>query len=70
MQNTTTLEKLQKPKEKLRAIRVGEIIFPVDFYVLDMGEGFSHGLVTIILGRPFMKTARTKIDVYAWLYNL
>ena len=29
-----------------------------------MEEGFSHGSVPIILGRPFMKTARTKIDVY------
>ena len=38
-------------------VRVGELIFPVDFYVLNMEEGFSHGLVPIILGRPFMKTA-------------
>ena len=30
-----------------------------------MEDGFSQGLVPIILGRPFMKTARTKIDVYA-----
>ena len=45
-------------------VRVGELIFPVDFYVLDMEEGFSHGSVLIILGRPFMKTTRTKIDVY------
>ncbi|KAH1221048.1 hypothetical protein GmHk_12G034552 [Glycine max] len=34
----------------------GELIFPVDFYVLNMEEGFSHGSVPIILGRPFMKT--------------
>ena len=46
-------------------VRVGELIFPTDFYVLDMEEGFSHGSIPIILGRPFMKTARTKIDVYA-----
>ena len=46
-------------------VRVGELIFPVDFYVLDMEEGFSHGSVPIILGRPFMKIVRTKIDVYA-----
>nr|KYP39124.1 hypothetical protein KK1_039576 [Cajanus cajan] len=46
-------------------VRVGELIFPVDFYVLDMEEGFSHGSVPIILGRPFLKAARTKIDVYA-----
>nr|KYP32809.1 hypothetical protein KK1_046409 [Cajanus cajan] len=30
-----------------------------------MEEGFSHGSTPIILGRPFFKTARTKIDIYA-----
>nr|KYP31466.1 Transposon Ty3-G Gag-Pol polyprotein [Cajanus cajan] len=44
-------------------VRVGELIFLADFYVLNMDEGFSHGSVPIILGRPFLKTARTKIDV-------
>nr|KYP60586.1 hypothetical protein KK1_022993 [Cajanus cajan] len=46
-------------------VRVGELIFPADFYVLDMEDRFSHGSVPIILGRPFFKTAQTKIDVYA-----
>ena len=46
-------------------VRVGELIFPVDFYILNMEEGFSNGSIPIILGRPFMKIARTKIDVYA-----
>jgi len=30
-----------------------------------MEEGFSHGSALIILGRPFLKTARTNIDVHA-----
>nr|KYP31699.1 hypothetical protein KK1_047842 [Cajanus cajan] len=45
-------------------VRVGELIFPADFYVLDMEEGLSHGSALIILGRPFLKIAQTKIDVY------
>ncbi|XP_061337760.1 uncharacterized protein LOC133284703 [Gastrolobium bilobum] len=46
-------------------VRVNNLIFPADFYVLGMeGEIPSS---TIILGRPFMKTARTKIDVHAAL---
>nr|KYP50242.1 hypothetical protein KK1_027945 [Cajanus cajan] len=45
-------------------VRVGELIFPADFYVLDMEEGFSNGSAPIILGRPFLKTARSNIDVY------
>jgi len=46
-------------------VPVGELIFPTDFYILDMEEGFSHGSAPIILGRPFLKIARTKIDVHA-----
>jgi len=46
-------------------VQVGELIFPADFYVLNMEEGFSHGSTPIILGRPFFKTTRTKIDVCA-----
>uniref|UniRef100_A0A151UH67 Transposon Ty3-I Gag-Pol polyprotein n=1 Tax=Cajanus cajan TaxID=3821 RepID=A0A151UH67_CAJCA len=45
-------------------VRVGELIFPIDFYVLDIEEGFSHGSTPIILGRPFLKIAQTKIDLY------
>ncbi|XP_061366904.1 uncharacterized protein LOC133310041 [Gastrolobium bilobum] len=49
-------------------VRVNNLIFPADFYVLGMeGEIPSS---TIILGRPFMKTARTKIDVHAELSSL
>ncbi|XP_029126180.1 uncharacterized protein LOC109793415 [Cajanus cajan] len=44
-------------------VQVDELIFPTDFYVLDMEEGFSHGSALIILGIPFLKIARTKIDV-------
>ena len=28
-------------------VRVGELIFPIDFFVLNMEEGFSHGSVPI-----------------------
>ena len=42
-------------------VRVDDLIFPADFYVLDMGHD-KHS-APIILGRPFMSTARTKIDV-------
>ncbi|XP_061364260.1 uncharacterized protein LOC133307724, partial [Gastrolobium bilobum] len=49
-------------------VRVNNLIFPADFYVLGMeGEIPSS---TIILGRPFMKTARTKIDVHAGTLSL
>nr|KYP33052.1 hypothetical protein KK1_046141 [Cajanus cajan] len=46
-------------------VRVDELIFPANFYVIDMEEGFSHDSAPIILGRPFFNKAWTKIDVYA-----
>ena len=44
-------------------VRVGELIYPVDFYILDIEEGFSQDSTPIILGRLLLKTTRTKIDV-------
>ncbi|KAM1097027.1 hypothetical protein ACFX19_014732 [Malus domestica] len=44
-------------------VQVGNLIFPADFYVLDMEDSPHSTPLPILLGRPFMKTARTKIDV-------
>ncbi|RDX95126.1 Retrovirus-related Pol polyprotein, partial [Mucuna pruriens] len=46
-------------------VQVNELIFPADFYVLDMEDEASGKGSTLILGRPFLMTARTKIDVHA-----
>ncbi|RDX70508.1 hypothetical protein CR513_50236, partial [Mucuna pruriens] len=46
-------------------VQVNELIFPADFYVLDMEDETSGKESTLILGRPFLRTARTKIDVHA-----
>lgn len=40
------------------------LIFPVDFYILDMDNVDVLDKIIIILGRPFMKMAKTKIDVF------
>ena len=45
-------------------VQVNELLFPTDFYVLDMEDEGSPMPTPLLLGRPFMKTARTKIDVY------
>ncbi|XP_074299154.1 uncharacterized protein LOC141630193 [Silene latifolia] len=42
-------------------VEVDHLTFPADFYVLDM-EADSRA-TPILLGRPFMKTSKTKIDV-------
>ena len=41
-------------------VKIGEHLVPIDFVILDMGEGSKEPL---ILGRPFLKIARANIDV-------
>ena len=41
-------------------VKVDKFLFPVDFVVMDMEEDAK---VPLILGRPFMKTAKVIIDV-------
>ncbi|KAM2342889.1 hypothetical protein ACFX1X_015233 [Malus domestica] len=45
-------------------VQVDNLIFPADFYVLEMEDSTNVTPLPILLGRPFMKTARTKIDVF------
>ncbi|XP_052736729.1 uncharacterized protein LOC128197917, partial [Vigna angularis] len=41
-------------------VNVDKFVFPVDFVIMDLEE---NGDVPLILGRPFLKTARVLIDV-------
>ncbi|KAM1168276.1 hypothetical protein ACFX19_030733 [Malus domestica] len=45
-------------------VQVNHLIFPTDFYILDMEDSAHSTSLPILLGRPFMKTAQTKIDVF------
>ncbi|XP_020417999.1 uncharacterized protein LOC109948709 [Prunus persica] len=52
-------------------VKVNELIFPTDFLVLEMEEVPIPGKdLPLILGRPFMRTARTKIDVYEGILTM
>ncbi|XP_038986582.1 uncharacterized protein LOC120112088 [Phoenix dactylifera] len=44
-------------------VQVNDLVFPADFYVLDMKNGDQTA--PILLGRPFLKTSKTKIDVHS-----
>ncbi|GJR81827.1 hypothetical protein Tco_0152612 [Tanacetum coccineum] len=50
------------PKGITKNVLVGvcKFVFPIDFIILDMHKDIK---VPLILGRPFLSTARTKIDV-------
>ncbi|KAM1252490.1 hypothetical protein ACFX2J_040487 [Malus domestica] len=52
-------------------VKVDQFILPADFIVLDMEEAEIPGNeLPLILGRPFMATAGTKIDVKAGLLTM
>jgi hypothetical protein len=44
-------------------VQVDGLVFPADFYILDMEKNDFSDLTPILFGRPFLKTAKTKIDV-------
>ncbi|GJS03237.1 ribonuclease H-like domain-containing protein [Tanacetum coccineum] len=48
-------------------VRIGKFIFPIDFIILDIPEDDD---VLLILGRPFLSTAHSKIDVYKRKFTL
>ncbi|XP_027341719.1 uncharacterized protein LOC113854728 [Abrus precatorius] len=41
-------------------VKVDKFVFPIDFFIMDMEEDME---VPLILGRPFMKTAKVIINV-------
>ncbi|KAM2657867.1 hypothetical protein EV1_013188 [Malus domestica] len=51
-------------------VQVDHLIFPADFYVLEMDESDHAPSLPILLGRPFMKRAQTKIDMAKGLVTM
>ncbi|XP_021745351.1 uncharacterized protein LOC110711280 [Chenopodium quinoa] len=51
-------------------VQVNELVFPADFYVLNMPNDESSNATPILLGRPFLKTSRTKIDVHSGILTM
>ncbi|XP_012448668.1 uncharacterized protein LOC105771823 [Gossypium raimondii] len=45
-------------------VQVNGLVFPVDFYVIEMEEENSSDPNLILLGRPFLKTSKIIINVY------
>ncbi|CAM8877498.1 unnamed protein product [Rhodiola kirilowii] len=44
-------------------LRIGDLVVPADFYVLQMGGARNDEPPVLILGRPFLHTTKTKIDM-------
>ncbi|CAM8948269.1 unnamed protein product [Rhodiola kirilowii] len=54
----------KQPEGKIEdvLVQVGELVFPADFYVLKMENSSPTDHAPILLGRPFLKTSKMKID--------
>ncbi|CAM8997019.1 unnamed protein product [Rhodiola kirilowii] len=54
----------KQPEGKIEdvLVQVGELVFPADFYVLKMENNGPTDHAPILLGRPFLKTSKMKID--------
>ncbi|CAM8990434.1 unnamed protein product [Rhodiola kirilowii] len=51
-------------------LRIGDLIVPADFYVLQMGDARDDKPPGLLLGRPFLHTTKTKIDMGRGLLSL
>ncbi|XP_050156249.1 uncharacterized protein LOC126630167 [Malus sylvestris] len=60
------------PKRVLKdvLVQVNHVIFLADFYVLEMEDSAHASSLPILLRRPFMKTACTKIDVFKMMLSM
>ncbi|CAM8998989.1 unnamed protein product [Rhodiola kirilowii] len=51
-------------------LRVGDLSVPADFYVLQMGDSRNDAPPALILGRPFLFSTKTRIDMGIGLLSL
>ncbi|XP_025685565.1 uncharacterized protein [Arachis hypogaea] len=46
-------------------VNIKDLVFPIDFHILEMPPSESEKTSSILLGRPFLRTSRFKLDVYS-----
>ena len=51
-------------------VQVNELVFPANFYVLDMEDEASYNPTTIFLDRPFLKTTWAMINVHEGILTI
>lgn len=51
-------------------VQISELVFPADFYVLDIGEEKSCNSFDILLRIPFLSTIRANINVYDGMLSM
>nr|XP_025636156.1 uncharacterized protein LOC112730279 [Arachis hypogaea] len=50
-------------------VSIKELVFPIDFHILEMPPSDSRRTSSILLGRPFLKTSRFKLNAFLGTYS-
>ena len=50
-------------------VNIKGLTFPTDFYILEMPHNDSDKPSSILLGRPFLKTSKFKLDAFSGTYS-
>ncbi|KAL1559046.1 hypothetical protein AAHA92_09434 [Salvia divinorum] len=45
-------------------VKINDFLYPADFHVIRMSESEAAGTSGVLLGRPFLRTAKTIIDIF------
>ncbi|KAL4315472.1 hypothetical protein AHAS_Ahas15G0188500 [Arachis hypogaea] len=48
---------------------IKDLVFPVDFYILEMPPTENRSSSSVLLGRPFLKTSKFKLDPFTSTYS-
>ncbi|XP_025652634.1 uncharacterized protein [Arachis hypogaea] len=50
-------------------VNIKGLIFPIDFHIIEMPPSESERASSILLGRPFLRTSRFKLDAHSGTYS-
>ncbi|XP_025647581.1 uncharacterized protein [Arachis hypogaea] len=50
-------------------VNIKGLIFPIDFHIIEMPPSESERTSSILLGRPFLRTSKFKLDAYLGTYS-
>ncbi|XP_015940651.1 uncharacterized protein LOC107466176 [Arachis duranensis] len=50
-------------------VAIKDLVFSIDFYILEMPPTESRSSSSVLLGRPFLKTSKFKLDAFTGIYS-
>ena len=50
-------------------VAIKDLVFLVDFYILKLPPSENRSLSSVLLGRPFLKTSKFKLDAFTGTYS-